>query len=805
MGHSWGHVWGRTTRAALALLLLAALGAPGAALAAPPAASPLPVVSERTLTYGGQPLRLVRTAYGIPHVYADDLGALFFGSGYATAEDRLWQAEVYRRSGAGTLAEVGLGTPQGDAQTRLHDYTEAEYAQMFAAMPADVQTMFRAYADGLNAYLAEAAAAPLAKLPVEFLFYGFTPAPWTVTDVLKGGVFFTRRFGETGGADLGNLQLLQQLTQAHGAAAAAQLFDDLRWTDDPDSYASNPGPGAARPGRAGGLARRAPDVAAALAETEAREEAWKRDLSALGVPTKGGSNAWLVAPWRSAGGQSAFLHGGPQMGYSIPQITLEVGLHGAGWDVLGMTFAGVAPYPLIGRGRHHAWTTTTGTTDTRDHVLETLNPQNPLQYWHQGRWVDMERRVELVAVRGQTAPVALTVLRTVHGPVVSHDPAAGVAVALERAHWKQELSSILGFAGFNRAHNVQQFAAAVSRVATSHHFFYADRHGNIAYWLSGREPVRPAGTDSRLPRDGRGGEEWQGFVDSGPRTQSINPAQGYVVNWNNKAVAGWDNGDSGTSYGPTHRVNVLVRILERKGRLDWQDVQDVNREAGTTHVDGLAFRPLLLEAAASLRAERGPLGAPVEAALAQLAAWDDRFVDGNGDGQYDAVGLTLFEAWLPRMRARLFTPVLGNDGGSGGLGVLWRLMRGPGRAALPVHYDWLKGRDVRRLAVDALADAVAALGAGGAPMEAWRTPVRVQAYAVQGALPAVQHPFMNRGTYNQVVELWRTGARSANVNPPGQNGFVRAPGVPGPSTHDQLLLYATWQYKPMVLDPLKGE
>ena len=63
-------------------------------------------------------------------------------------------------------------------------------------------------------------------------------------------------------------------------------------------------------------------------------------FATTGVPYYFGSNAWAVAPSRSAD-SSTLLVGGPQIGYTIPQIVLEVGLVGADIPSVGMTFAGV--------------------------------------------------------------------------------------------------------------------------------------------------------------------------------------------------------------------------------------------------------------------------------------------------------------------------------------------------------------------------------------------------------------------------------------------------------------------------------
>ncbi|MFC7158120.1 penicillin acylase family protein [Pseudidiomarina halophila] len=42
----------------------------------------------------------------MPHIYADETYGLFYGYGYAVAQDRLFQIEMIRRSAMGTVAEV---------------------------------------------------------------------------------------------------------------------------------------------------------------------------------------------------------------------------------------------------------------------------------------------------------------------------------------------------------------------------------------------------------------------------------------------------------------------------------------------------------------------------------------------------------------------------------------------------------------------------------------------------------------------------------------------------------------------------
>ena len=61
---------------------------------------------RRAATESQKQLRLVRDNYGVPHIYADDVYGLYYGYGYAVAQDRLFQMEMTRRSTQGTVAEV---------------------------------------------------------------------------------------------------------------------------------------------------------------------------------------------------------------------------------------------------------------------------------------------------------------------------------------------------------------------------------------------------------------------------------------------------------------------------------------------------------------------------------------------------------------------------------------------------------------------------------------------------------------------------------------------------------------------------
>ena len=55
-------------------------------------------------------VEVLRDAWGIPHIYAKNQDDLFFAQGFVTAQDRLFQLELWRRVGTGQTAEL-FGEP----------------------------------------------------------------------------------------------------------------------------------------------------------------------------------------------------------------------------------------------------------------------------------------------------------------------------------------------------------------------------------------------------------------------------------------------------------------------------------------------------------------------------------------------------------------------------------------------------------------------------------------------------------------------------------------------------------------------
>ena len=97
------------------------------------------------------PVTTTRDAQGVWFIEGGSLYDVFEAMGYAVAKDRLWQMDVFRRTGRGKLSEVlGESNVGNDWFLRTIGYSDDEYAEMFAALSEDAQTVITAYTDGIN-------------------------------------------------------------------------------------------------------------------------------------------------------------------------------------------------------------------------------------------------------------------------------------------------------------------------------------------------------------------------------------------------------------------------------------------------------------------------------------------------------------------------------------------------------------------------------------------------------------------------------------------------------------------------------
>ena len=765
-----------------------------------------------------------RDTYGVPHIYANDTRGLFYGYGYAVAEDRLFQMEMARRSVLGTVAEVlGPSYVALDRGSRAA-YTPDSIRAQLAQLSADDRAIFDGYAAGFNARVTQVLGAKASLMPKQFIDAAFEPkADWTGYDVAMIWVGTMANRFSNASSEIANLARLNQLKQVRGDVVGRQLFDQIQWLEDTQAPTTVPRSAAAGavaidPTGSAQQARLAP-VSAEVLTASSELDAARRGL-ALPEQRPIASNLWIVGPGKTSDGSTIFING-PQFGWVNPSYVYPIGLHGAGYDVVGNTpFA--HPVVLFGTNGRIAWGSTAGPQDVNDMYQEQLNPQNAREYRFNGQMRPMEERTEIIKVKG-SADVPLTVYSTVHGLVTSFDLPNSTAYSMRRAWDGRELDSMLGWIHSMQARNWSEWLTQAQRVAITINWYYADAEGNIGYVSPGRLPQRPPAQDVRLPALGDGSMEWQGFKPFSADPQVLNPAQGFIANWNNQPAPG-ATGD-GNNYGAVDRVNEFIARLQAKPTLTPDEIWDINRQTAYADTNARYFIPYIVEATRGL-----PPSDPRMQAAQLLASWNLLDEDLRRTGHYEGAAATIMRAWLPIMYRKLlqsdlpgplFAPfasagyanadTVGSIRPGNGSKLLYNALRGA-RAGVPQTIDFFHGTDPNVMIRDALGEALTALSAQyGADRSAWLTPVTPHSFLPKNFIGAPQAgldetlklpTYMNRGTQNDKVVFSKQGSVSmCTAAPPGQSGFIAPNGTKSPHYADQMQLYADFGCKTEWLTP----
>ena len=519
----------------LAYAILAGLLSVGVTLSAATAAAAAPVHGFAAAADAKGSVIIKRDSYGVPHVYANSTFDLFRGYGYVVGQDRLFQMEMSRRSTQGIVSEVlGADYLALDKDTRSGFDPQAIKAQI-AALPADDRAILEGYAAGLNEWIVTVRQDPGTLMPKQFLDYGFEPSEWTAYDVAMVWVgTMANRYSDST-QEVANYQVLQQLTAAYGPVRGRALFEQLVWTEDPLAPTTVPGSGQVADQTARQLQALKP-VSPTLGDLTQVHAAREGEGWPSGKPSA--SNLWVVGASKASGAKSILVDG-PQFQWFNPSYVYGIGLHGAGFDVAGNTpFA----YPAVIFGTNNAisWGSTAGPMNVVDVYQEQLAPNNDRQYRYDGAWRDMTVRAETIKVKG-AADVPYEVLSTVHGFVTSIDPANRTAYSKKRSWSGLAVQSLISWTRMPQATNFEQYRARAAQFAISINWYYADAKGNIGYISPGRLPNRPGNQDMRVPAVGDGTMEWQGYADFSKNPQVYNPAQGFLMNWNNEAGPGFNN------------------------------------------------------------------------------------------------------------------------------------------------------------------------------------------------------------------------------------------------------------------------
>ncbi len=509
---------------------------------------------QLTFSELSEPVHVYYDEYAIPHIYANEISDAYLAFGYIHAKDRLWQMELLRRIAPGRLSEIfGTRMIETDKFFRIlgiHDQSIREANDFYQRSEGDLRRLVESYIKGVNLFMENG------NRPVEYRILGVDVEPFSLTDIYNIMGYMSFSFSVAHKTEPIADFIFQQL--------GTEYLNELDLHIDSTTT----------------LIRS--DIGADYSKLSMHVEDIKSELP---VPELIGSNSWVIGPEKSRTGSVLFAND-PHIGYSQPSVWYEAHIIAPGYEVYGNHIAGF-PIAQIGHNRHHAIGLTMFENDDVDYYRETINPENPDEYWFDGSWRAIEVKSSKIAVKDE-APVAFDIRSTHHGPIISDVVKhldASEAISMYWVYKKLPLRLLEASYQIITGNTIEEVRKGASMIhAPGLNVMYGDTEGNIAWWASARLPIRPAHVNSKLILDGSSGEdeitEYYSF-DLNP--QAINPSSGFVYSANNQSV-----GTTGIRYPgyylPEDRARRIVQLLSEKNDWTIDDVKQMQLDVVSNNV-----------------------------------------------------------------------------------------------------------------------------------------------------------------------------------------------------------------------------
>ena len=583
------------------------------------------------------PLEIVRDNANVPHIFGESDADVYFGLGYAHAQDRLWQMTMLRRTAQGRLSELfGERTLGIDKVIRRLDlYTHA--VRSVPAQDAQTQTALTAYSAGVNAWLAEVNKGALGRGAPEMWLFPHAVAPWQPADslaVLK----------------LMALQLSSHLEAEVLRARASLMLPAERLSD---LLPDDPGQGVAA---LTSYAQLVPNVPAYTPNTRL---AYGPLNPSKPIPHAGASNAWAASVDRSAAG-ATLMANDPHLGLTAPTVWYLARLELKSGGVIGGTIPGM-PVILSGRSADLGWGLTSAYLDDQDVFLEELNPADPSQYRTADGWAEFESRDSIINIKDAPA-VTLKLRWSRNGPIMPANQfdlgaitPAGHVTAISWTALSDKDTSLSAAIELMSAKTVQQAIGSAERyIAPAQNLTLVDRN-QIAMKTIGAVPARDAAHQSqgRLPSFGYiDTNRWTGRLPFSDNPEFLNPEGGILGNTNNKTVDRPFPNHISFLWGDTQRINRWQRLMQSRKVHTRESF--IEAQLDTVSYTARSLLPLI---GADLwftgeAAPQGTLERRRQEALTLLAAW-------NGEMNEHLPEPLLYAAWLRHLSDRLIRDDLG--------------------------------------------------------------------------------------------------------------------------------------------------
>ena len=585
------------------------------------------------------PIEIVRDTANVPHIYGDNDADIYFGLGYAHAQDRLWQLVVKRLTAQGRLSEIfgKQALPLDEFMRRLDIYSQAQKS-------VDVQDdrtkrALEAYAAGINARFLEINLKSLGRGAPELLIYNIPLASWHPADSIAILKLFAVNSSSHYAKEI--LRARTLITLPDPKRVIDILPDSPEFKNETTSEV---------------ISMLDADN---LIRTKKNQPKLDFFNGFANNRLAGASNSFAANNFRTAT-EGTLLANDPHFKLSVPSQFYLAHLELSSGGIIGGTIPGI-PTVIAGRSPYIGWGISASYADDQDLYAEEINQNDDEKYKSLDGWKTFRSEETVIKIKGDNSK-KIQLKWSENGPVlnkvtsqISDITPPNHEMAISWTMLTPQDTSMTALINLTYSKDIKTALNALEgHVAPSLNYTLIDKE-NTALQLAGKLPKRGIdhNTRGRLPSFGYKEENrWRGYQSYDTNPRIINPEIGLIANTNNKILDELFPNHISYDWGDTQRIARLTRLMDSR--------KVHTRESFTeAQLDTISFpaKSLLPIIGANLwykpmATSNSLLDQDVTEALKLLAEW-------NGEMNEHLPEPLIFYSWMRKLQQRLTQDELG--------------------------------------------------------------------------------------------------------------------------------------------------
>jgi penicillin amidase len=583
-------------------------------------------------------IRIIRDQYAIPHIFADDNRDIFFGLGFAHAQDRLWQMVLTRRFAYGRLSEV-----LGKQSNTLDDFMKRMDIKNLSINSLQFQSQrtqeaLESYSNGVNSWLKQINAESLGRGSPEFFIHNQPITKWEAADSLS----ILRLNGLLGSSQI-HTEIL--MLKAILKLKNSKVFDLFSQTEVDNAKINST------------IIKNYEGISYFSNEAFDKRVTFNPILSPREIETV---EMISVAPNKTIKAGSLLSHNVHSTLTAPSKFTLAR-LEFPTGSVIGMSIPGI-PVILSGKNDNISWARGLVDADQIDMYIEQFLPEDRTKYRSSEKYELIKVRNDVIKTKG-SADTRITLKWTKNGPIIPEHhfgfeiaSKSNKAISIKSNAILERDLTMTASIDLMLANDVSE-AIEVSKnhVTPIQNLMLVDEK-NIAMQLIGKIPKRNSSHETRGLYPSNGWEtknQWDGFFLYEKNPNTINPSEGYIINTGNNFLTSDFPLNITFNWADTQKISRLRARISERDIFTTESLQDI--QIDTVSYTARSLLGLIAEALwyEGSVAPKGSNKNTRQHILKALSEW-------NGDMKTRTFEPLLYEEWLKLLYQRIIQDELGS-------------------------------------------------------------------------------------------------------------------------------------------------